>query len=245
MRVRVLIPFSSPNNHSAADVHPAYYFEEPKDISPKSLLVKEEGKRSALEAELDSTMVEARATADMLEESKKECKRLRDQNRELQKNLDDAQDFIFSLQRREQKITESEATADFNSLCMIVEEWVQTRLGEALDKRLAKEKATIPAITAKRFLSLIPQPGKEAFKYPDTDEYNVIAAIIRFLCIEIFDRDFYCPIDPGALEFLNSVERSMRNLEPRRGQSHFPLEVTTIRLIGLSKIRSHNLAFLA
>jgi len=178
---------------------------------------------SALEAELNSTLMEACATADKLETSKTECKHLQEQNAQLrrqleeaQKNLTDAQDFIFSLQRREQKITESEAAKEFNSLCMSVEDWVQTKLGDAIEKRLLKNEATISGPLTRKLLSFIPQPGKEAFQYPDTDEYNVIAAIMNFLCIEIFDRDFYCPIEPGAMELLISIERSMRNLEPRR-----------------------------
>jgi hypothetical protein len=180
---------------------------------------------SALEAELNSTLMEACATAEKLQTSKTECKHLQEQNvqlrrqlEEVQQNFTDAQDFILSLQRREQKITESEAAKEFNSLCMTVEDWVQTKLGDAIDRRLLQNEATISGPLTRELLSFIPQPGREAFQYPDTDEYNVIAAIMKFLCVEIFDRDFYCPIDPGAMELLTSIERSMRNLEPRRGQ---------------------------
>ena len=171
-----------------------------------------------MEAALDSTLVQACATAEKLEESKKECQRLRTQNLELQKDLRDAQDFIFSLQRREQSITESEAGAEFNSLCMVVENWVQTKLGEALEKSKARMKPKLPAERIRTLLSFIPQPGKEAFHHPDTDEYNIIAMIIRFLCLEIFETDFYCPVEKGALGFLAGLEQSMRELEPRRGE---------------------------
>lgn len=168
-----------------------------------------------MKADVNSTLAEERTTAEKLEDSKKECKQLRDQLLLLQKDLNDTQDFVFSLQRREQTITEADAAAEFHSLCMIVEEWVQTQLGEAFDNKSIKATPHLPRI--RKFLSLIPQPGKEAFKYPDTDEYNVIAAIMKFLCHEIFDKDFYCPIERGAMDFLTSIERSMRNLEPRRG----------------------------
>ena len=191
---------------------PAYYFEKPKHITSQGT----EGTIFALEAELNKTMAEACATANKLEDSKKECKHLRDQIVDLQKRLNDTEDFVFSLQRREQKMTESEATAEFNSLCMMVEDWVQSKLGDAIEQKFA-EKAILSNPMTRKFLSFIPQPGKDAFRYPDTDEYNVIAAIMRFLCIEIFDKDFYCPIEEGAIEFLTSIERNMRNLEPRRG----------------------------
>lgn len=191
---------------------PTYSFEEPKQTVSQG----SERAISALEAELNKTIAEACATSNKLENSKTECKNLRDQIVDLQKKLNDTEDFIFSLQRREQKITESEATAEFNSLCMMVEDWVQSKLGDAIEQKFA-EKAALPNSMTRRLLSLIPQPGKDAFRYPDTDEYNVIAVIMRFLCIEIFDKDFYCQIDPGAVELLTSIERSMRNLEPRRG----------------------------
>jgi len=84
------------------------------------------------------------------------------------------------------------------------------------DRILTKEKR--PHVELSRMLlSLIPHPGKEAFKYPETDEYNITAAILRFLCGEIFNKEFYCHIGNREIEsFMVSVETSMRNLEPRR-----------------------------
>jgi hypothetical protein len=89
------------------------------------------------------------------------------------------------------------------------------QLTEAFDSKSTKITRLDPRV--RKLLSLIPQPGKEAFEYPDTDEYNVIAAIMKFLYLEIFTKDFYCPIERGHMNFLNSIKRSMENLEPRRG----------------------------
>jgi GAF domain-containing protein len=161
--------------------------------------------------------VEASAAADTLfKASQNECEILRAQVLELRKNLQDAQDFIFSLQPRQQKLTETEAAEDFYTLCGSIEEWVDSKFGEALDGRiLTKEKVLSEPLT--KLLSLIPHPGKEAFKYPGTDEYNITAAILQFLCNEIFNKEFYCPIGDREIEFMVSVEKSMRNIEPRRG----------------------------
>jgi hypothetical protein len=54
--------------------------------------------------------------------------------------------------------------------------------------------------------------GRHSFAVEDTDVQNVTAAIMQFLTQEIFSKEFYCPIDAGALNFLSSVERSMRSL---------------------------------
>jgi hypothetical protein len=171
-----------------------------------------------LEPQRKASVVEASATAnDLFKASQNECEILRAQVFELRKNLQDAQDFIFSLQPRQQKLTETEAAGDFNTLCGSIEEWVDRKLGEALDGRILTKEKSVLSEPLTMLLSLIPYPGKEAFKYPETDEYNITAAILRFLCNEIFNREFYCPIGDREIEFMVSVEKSMRNLEPRRG----------------------------
>lgn len=192
---------------------------------------------SMSESTLNASIEEALAASVKLEDSKKECRRLRDQVAELhqklgdsrndckqlqdqivalQKQFDDAAGFVFSLQRREQKITETEAAAEYKTLYDMVENWVQSTLGDAIEQKFA-EKSHPTNTKTKEFLTFIPQPGKEAFRYPDTDEYNIIAAIMRFLCIEIFEKDFYCPIGRGWMDFVISTEKSMRNLNPPRG----------------------------
>ena len=172
------------------------------------------------------------ALQDELESSVEEKRHMQEHIVDLQKQLTDKQDFVFSLQRREQKVTESEAATDFNSICIAVEEWVQTKLGDGIEQRSALEAESfaskMPAI--RKFLALIPQPGYDAFGYPDTDEFNVTAAIMHFLKVEIFDKDFYCPIEGGAMDFLTSIEIGMRVLEPRRGRLT-PLNDQTRRLI--------------
>jgi len=92
---------------------------------------------------------------------------------------------------------------------------VDRKLGDALEERtVTKEKLSYEP--ARRLLSLIPCHGKEAFRCPETDMYNIVAAILRFLCNEIFNEEFYSPIGHREQKFMVSVEKSMRNLEPRR-----------------------------
>ncbi len=153
-----------------------------------------------------------------LEASQTECEILRRRVLELRKNLEEQQDFVFSLQPQQAKITETEAKSEFTSLCGVIEEWVDTNLGDAIqDKAMVEEKVALEP--AKALLSLIPPSGREAFKYFDTDEHNIAAAIMQFLCENIFEREFYCPITPGAIDFLVGIERSMRNSNPTRSKS--------------------------
>ncbi|KAG9233805.1 hypothetical protein BJ875DRAFT_441871 [Amylocarpus encephaloides] len=164
-------------------------------------------------------IVESLTIEQKFDESQKQCSILRDQVLELRKNLDDAQNFIFSLQPRSQILTETEAAEDFSSLCDSIEELVERKLGDALDDEILIKKGKQRQILLEPcniLFSLIPTPGKESFNCPGTDEYNISAAIVRLLYIEIFDREFYCAFGSAEMSFMQSVERSMRNLEPQR-----------------------------
>jgi hypothetical protein len=177
---------------------------------------------SKSESELHSALEAACDTAGKLKDSQRDCDILRRQVHQLQKELRDAHDFVFSLQPKREQITESEAAAEFKSLCRMIEDWVETNLGDEIHARSIFKQRSLEASHIRRFLKLISLPGKEASRCPDTDVYNVIAAIMKFLCIEIFDKDFYCPVEQGAMDYLNSILMSMRNLEPRRGELLIP-----------------------
>ncbi|KAL2869218.1 uncharacterized protein BJX67DRAFT_379254 [Aspergillus lucknowensis] len=51
----------------------------------------------------------------------------------LHHDLHEAQDLIFSLQPLQQPLTETEATAEFQALVASIDEWVDQKLGDALD----------------------------------------------------------------------------------------------------------------
>ncbi|KAF8862454.1 hypothetical protein BDZ45DRAFT_203481 [Acephala macrosclerotiorum] len=155
-------------------------------------------------------------TTARLEVSDTQCRELTSQVKQLQKDLQDAHDFIFALQPRRPIITPAQAAEDYKSLCLNVENWVQTTLCDVLDKRRIPLSKDISPEQVEMFLGLISPAGWSAFQTPDSDEYNIIAAIMSFLCREIFDRGFWCPMEDGSLNMLDSIENSMRNLEPRR-----------------------------
>lgn len=184
------------------------------------------------ESELNEILFQASEYAGRLEkrlkESQRACEDLKSQViegkgqvSELQKELRESHDKIFSLQPRREQITETEAAAEFKSLCMGVEEWVETNLGDAIEaKQLLDNRISNTQIS--RFLEWVSPAGKQASQYPDTDVYNVTAAILKFLTTEIFQKDFYCPVEPEIIDTMDSVLRSMERLEPRRGKSPSP-----------------------
>jgi hypothetical protein len=147
-----------------------------------------------------------------------ECEKLRKEVEELSGLLENAKDTIFGLQPYQQKINESDAAAAFRSLCKSVENWVDFRLGNAIEDRLIFKENRLDLGSAADLLNLASPAGRQAFSCRETDEYNVVAIVMQFLMNEIFKKDFYCPIDEIGMEFLSNIYRSMRNLEPHRGQ---------------------------
>jgi hypothetical protein len=172
------------------------------------------------ESVLNVSVVRAFEAEQNLAEAHLECEKLRKKVIQLSVLLEDAQDFIFRLQPYLQKITESDASAAYDSLCKTVESWVEFRLGNAIEDRIIFKESVFDSRSAADLLNLVSPAGKEAFSCPETDEHNVIAAVMQFLKHEIFDKDFYCPIDPRGMDFLSSIEKSMRTLVPHRGQSN-------------------------
>ncbi|KAL4786296.1 hypothetical protein BJX76DRAFT_355202 [Aspergillus varians] len=133
---------------------------------------------------------------------------------QLQSDLQDAQDFVFSLQPRHQALTEAEASEEFTALCAAVEEWVDQKLGDALDEQQINPDRHVKDIQI--LMNLIPPAGRAAFHIADTDMDNIQAAILRYLDDALFSQDFYCPLSQSERNFVTSVERSMRSLHPRR-----------------------------
>ncbi|KAL4925105.1 uncharacterized protein BDV17DRAFT_190234 [Aspergillus undulatus] len=140
---------------------------------------------------------------------------LRTRIAQLQSDLQDAQDFVFSLQPRHKTLTESEAIGDFTALCAAIEEWVDLKLGDALEEMsIADDQLRVKDIGA--LMDLIPPAGKAAFNILNTDQDLIQAAILRYLNDAIFSQEFYCPLPPSDRQFVLGVERSMRSLTPKR-----------------------------
>ncbi|KAL5338309.1 hypothetical protein BJX70DRAFT_206201 [Aspergillus crustosus] len=139
---------------------------------------------------------------------------LRSKVTELQRDLHEAQDFLFSLQPRLQTLTEAEAVEEYQSLCASIEDWVDQKLADSLEEMTVAGELRMKDI--QNLMELIPGLGKTAFITRGTDVDNIQAAILRFLTDAVFSQDFYCPLARHEREFVTAVERSMRTLQPRR-----------------------------
>src|SRR4051794_27259627 len=91
--------------------------------------------RAELEADRKSAITDSYKKTKRLEESEAQVAVLRKQIGDLSRNLQEQQEFIFSLQPRREQITGTEAAAEFGSLCASIDEWVDTTLGDAIDDR--------------------------------------------------------------------------------------------------------------
>ena len=174
-------------------------------------------RKSTLEVEPKRSGIDPSTGSKKFVEFESECDVLKARVIELEETLKDAQDFIFSLRPRQQGLTETEAAEFFATLCGSIEEFVDRKLGDALEDKIVIKEGKVALPPSDLLLSLIPKPGKEAFNYPETDGYNITAAILQFLCRTLFDLEFYCPFGDRETQLIASISNSMRTLLPRRG----------------------------
>jgi hypothetical protein len=76
-------------------------------------------------------------------------------------------------------------------------------------KSNAAHHADPPSHLVKELLNYFSTPGREAFQKPHTDFYNVIAAIIKFVHVNVVSLDFYCP-NVGPMSLLETIEDSVK-----------------------------------
>ena len=144
--------------------------------------------------------------------------------------LSSAQDHIFRMQPRRNLITETEANEQFENLFNTVQGWVDSRLERILielDEDKLKERPC-PYERAKRLLTFTQLRAREDFGSNRTDEYHVIAVIMLYLCHQIFNKDFYCPLDvqkdpAGTEDQTLSIIRRIENAMGNTDRGEFPM----------------------
>ena len=151
-----------------------------------------------------------------LEDSKRKCEALNGLVQKLEQDLEEAHSLIFSLQPSQPPMTETEAARDFKTLLTSVEQWVDTKISLSSSRSwsVSEQKATT------LLLDLVTAQGRSAFMFPGTDEYNIIAVILRFLYNAFFSTDFYGPLSGPYKSFLSRIEHNMCQLEPPRGKQY-------------------------
>ncbi|KAI9374734.1 hypothetical protein BJX61DRAFT_540540 [Aspergillus egyptiacus] len=197
--------------------------EEEPEMDPGPALGRIEGHSESTSVTMTSEVADSNhqlIPASLLHESKVEISSLRQRISHLQRDLQEAQDFVFSLQPRQQTLTETEASEEFRALCAAVEDWVDQKLGDNLEEMTINPDCRIEDIA--NLMDLISARGKLAFHVPGSDAQNIQALILRYLADNLFNLDFYCPLGTGQREFITSLERAMRDLTPKRAVSSRP-----------------------
>lgn len=135
------------------------------------------------------------------------------------KQLNQARDHIFKLQPRRMDITETEAQEQFEDLYNRIHRWVTNRLEGILDELESGQLRNRPFAKpgAKRFLGLNSARATQNMWCDQSDEFIVIAAIMRFLCRAFFNQSFYCPLrrqgeESDAAHTIDRIEAAMRGV---------------------------------
>lgn len=151
-----------------------------------------------------------------LEDSNRKCEALNGLVQKFQQDLEEAHSLIFSLQPSQPPMTDTEAARDFKTLLTSVEQWVDTKISLSSNRSwsIPEQKA------ATMLLDLVTAQGRSAFMCPGTDEYNIIAVIMRFLYNVFFSTDFYGPLAGPYKSFLSRIEHNMSQLDPPRGKQY-------------------------
>jgi phage host-nuclease inhibitor protein Gam len=160
----------------------------------------------------------------------KHIKEITDLQRELQlikkerddyrQNFADAQEQIFSMQPHRSDITEDVAIQEYSSLCIAVENWIESRLDAVLDldAKIFTHSTAVDLTSGTRLLRCITStPGAaNSRNIVGTLQYYIRSAIMNFICHEIFKPELY-EIISQQWKLIRTVENSMENREPRRG----------------------------
>ncbi|KAL2060169.1 hypothetical protein VTL71DRAFT_9564 [Oculimacula yallundae] len=157
---------------------------------------------------------------DTIKNMRVERELLRNEVISLRNDLQEAQDFVFGRLPKQQSLTETEAISSYNALCGMVEDWVESTLGNAMED-MSATKEVLDIATAKILLSIVSRSGKRAFRLQNTDTYNVSSAIMTFLQKYVFDQVLCGTMKDADNELLLSIGDAMRNQTPAKDVAAF------------------------
>jgi hypothetical protein len=152
------------------------------------------------------------------------CEILKRKLQERENELLEARDLIFRLQPAHQHITHHDAVKLYGALCDGVESWVDVKFGDLFTPDSGARKNFTGRCDMKYARELLDRATPSArffYKLRDSDEYHIRSCVMNFLLQEILGKVFYGAPYEGEIPFLDSLERSMGCLEPRRGKYIF------------------------
>ncbi len=155
---------------------------------------------------------------DEIQDLKSQIEKLKKINAELKASAVDMRDFVFNQLPRQRSYHHTSALSEFSTLRHSVDGFVTTHLLHAIDHRIITQENRFELAPAIELLALVPASGKEAFNQPDTDMYTVCAAVMNFLCREVFQKPLYGTTNSQVVSFLEAIENNLRALEPSRSK---------------------------
>ncbi|PNP54209.1 hypothetical protein THARTR1_05416 [Trichoderma harzianum] len=169
---------------------------------------------------LNSDMEEIAKDADSLGQ---ELSRLKEENRLLREELNDAQSHIFSLQPYRKDLTPEEVGRQYDDLIEQVQDWVQKFMEPWLDDYEAGIEALAASVRkqsgeASKFKKALHKHPDlvHACLFPETDEDIIAALIMRFLNDHIFQKVLYSSAQ-NYTEMVSFIETQMQtSVEPKR-----------------------------
>ncbi|KAL7934901.1 hypothetical protein V8C35DRAFT_300130 [Trichoderma chlorosporum] len=149
--------------------------------------------------------------------------RLKDENRLLREELNDAQSHIFSLQPYRKDLTPEEVGRQYDDLIEQVQDWVQKFMEPWLDDYDAGIEALATSVRkqsgeASKFKKTVHKYPDlvHACLFPETDEDIIVSIIMRFLNDHIFQKVLYGSAQ-NYTEMVSFIETQMQtSVEPKR-----------------------------
>ena len=173
---------------------------------------------SQLEKKLSQSNTSLEAMKSKFKESKSRCKELQCQIEALGEDLKETREQVFRLQPLRENITQNDALREYIAICHSVKSWIGLRLDNALNTG-SINLAKMHPDSARKLIGLLTQNGRGGTVYPDTDEHNIIAIVMEFLRVKIFETDLYGAVERQDLKSIYQIQKNMKNLTPRRGKS--------------------------
>ncbi|KAM0417760.1 hypothetical protein ACHAPD_004102 [Fusarium lateritium] len=135
-----------------------------------------------------------------------------------QQQLEETQDQVFRLQPSRKDITESEAKDAYKTLVANVQRWVENRAGHVIDELETGRLTSRPVPPeGSRLVTLLREQSRRCINVSQSDEFQIMGAIMNYLHITMFSKSFYCPLDDsdddGTAVWIDELESTMSRLQ--------------------------------
>jgi hypothetical protein len=142
-----------------------------------------------------------------------------------QQQLEETQDQVFRLQPSRKDITESEAKDAYKTLVGNVQRWVENRAGHIIDElETGRLTSRLVPPEGSRLVTLLREQSRRCINVSQSDEFQIMGAIMNYLHITMFSKSFYCPLDDnddgGTAVWIDELENTMSGLQRGLSRSH-------------------------